>query len=246
MLSDITQQELSTIVDAVAYDLLRQVGISGPPVDTLVVARALGIVVVADDRQQGRARFVRVRGPQGRSPRPTILVRSDERFERQQWSVAHEIGEFAAVYVFGAMAIDPREAPPDARETVANRLAGRLLLPIAWFAPDAAACGWDLLALKRRYRTASHELIARRMLELSVPVIISIFDQGRLTLRRANVPGRVPLPSEAERRCWSVVHRENHPEQISEGARLIQAWPVHEPEWKREILRTEVELEPVS
>ena len=37
--------------------------------------------------------------------------------------------------------VDLREAVPRAREEVANQLAGRLLLPTAWFAADAAAGG---------------------------------------------------------------------------------------------------------
>ena len=79
-------------------------------------------------------------------------MRPEPRLERQQWAVAHEIGEHVAYHVFAHWGVDPREAAPNARETVANNLAGRLLLPTAWFAADAAACGWDLMALKARYR----------------------------------------------------------------------------------------------
>ena len=40
--------------------------------------------------------------------------------------MAHEIGETCACQVFDRLSVDPREAPPGARETVANQLAGRL------------------------------------------------------------------------------------------------------------------------
>ena len=56
---------------------------------------------------------------------------------------------------------------------MANNLAGRLLLPTAWFVADAAAENWDLIALKHRYATASHELIARRMLESIEPLAVA-------------------------------------------------------------------------
>ena len=115
-------------------------------------------------------------------------MRPEPRLERRQWAVAHEIGEHVAYRVFLQWGVDPRETAPKAREAVANNLAGRLLLPTAWFAADGAACGWDLLALKARYRTASHELIARRMLECRPPVIISIFDHRRISFRRSNFP----------------------------------------------------------
>ncbi|HUT94383.1 MAG TPA: hypothetical protein VMY37_33295, partial [Thermoguttaceae bacterium] len=111
---------------------------------------------------------------------------------------------------------------------------------------DASVLGWDLLELKARYSTASHELIARRMLEFSPPVIVSIFDHRCVYFRRSNVPGQVPPPSPAERDCWQTVHEQNRPEQTFDGVQAIQGWPVHEPGWKREILRAEVELELVG
>ena len=126
--------------------------------------------------------------------------------------MAHEIGEHVAHRVFARWGADPRETAANAREQVANCLAGRLLLPAAWFAADAAACQWDLLALKARHSTASHELIARRMLECRPAVVISIFDQRRLSFRRSNVSGRVPPPSPAEIECWNSVHEQHrHP-----------------------------------
>ena len=139
--------------------------------------------------------------------RPAILLRSEPRHERRQWAVAHEIGEHVAYRVFLRVGRRSARGAAQAREAVANNMAGRLLLPTAWFAVDGAACDWDLLILKARYRTASHELIARRMLECRPPVIISIFDHRRMSLRRSNLPGRVPPPSPAEINCWRDVHR---------------------------------------
>ncbi len=124
---------------------------------------------------------------------------------------------------------------------MANCLAGRLLLPTEWFVADAAAAGWDLASLKAQYSTASHELIARRMLECPPPIIMTIFDHRRVSFRRSNLPGRVPPPSPAEMACWRAVHVSAAPRQIDDGPRTIQGWPVHEPAWKREILRAEVE-----
>jgi hypothetical protein len=242
MLAEITPEEFASALDAVALDVLDQARIDHPPVDALAIAQALGIKVAWDDQQRGRARMVRLKGVRGRAPRPTILLRPEPRWERRQWAIAHEIGEQVAHRVFDALSIDPRVAQPNAREVVANHLAGRLLLPWAWFAADAPICGWDLAALKAIYRTASHELIARRMLELPPPIIISIFDQEELYFRRSNVPGCVPPPSGAERNCWQRVHDQNQPHESSSGIQTIQGWPVHEDGWRREILRTEVEL----
>ena len=253
MLPEIANEELSAALDAVADEVLAAAGVDQPPVDALTLAGAMGITVAWDDRQPGRARYVRLRGRHpiggaskmshrmGGRPRATILLRPDPRWERQQWAVAHEIGEHVAHRLFARLGVDPRETAANAREVVASHLAGRLLVPTAWFVADAASCGWDLLTLKARYATASHELIARRMLECRPAVVVSIFDQGRLYFRRSNLPGRVPPPSAAEMDCWRAVHGRNRPRQTHDGLRTIQGWPVHEEGWKREILRTELE-----
>ena len=141
----------------------------------------------------------------------SILLRPEPRLERQQWAVAHEIGEHAACRVFAQWGVDPRETGRGAREAVANALAGRLLLPTAWFAADAAATRLGPVGLKARYATASHELIARRMLECPPPVIVTFSTIGAISFRRSNLPGRVPPPSAAEMACWRDVHRGSHP-----------------------------------
>ncbi len=241
MLPEYTREELAAGLDRTAAEILAKSGTEAPPVDAFAVARGLGVAVAWDDGQEGRARYVRLSDRQAGSGRATILLRPDPRLERQQWAVAHEIGEHMAYHVFAAWGVDPRETTADARETVANHLAGRLLVPTAWFAVDAAACDWDLIAMKVRYRTASHELIARRMLECRPPVIISIFDHRKITFRRSNLPGRAPPPSTAEMECWRDVHRRNHPLRTRAGTNLIQGWPIHEEGWKREILRMELD-----
>jgi hypothetical protein len=243
MFSSLTAEEWTASLDAVAAEALDAGGVHGPPVDIVVLARAIGLTVATDDRQQGRGRYVHLRGHRGRNSRPTILVRTEPRAERLHWAVAHEIGEHVAHRVFHHLGADPRTVSPRIREAVANQMAGRLLLPTAWFAPDAEAADWDLLALKARYVTASHELIARRMLELPAPAIISIFDRGRLTCRRSNLPGRTPSPLPEEIRCWKSVHRSGRPDETAHDTTRIRGWPVHEPDWKREILRTEISCE---
>jgi len=243
MLPEIAREELAKTFESVAMDLLNRAGIDEPPVDAFGVARALGITVAIDDRQRGRARSVRLRGYRNCRPHQAILLHSDPRAERRQWAIAHEIGEQAAYRVFGLLSVDPRETAAGTREMVANHLASHLLLPGTWFSADAGRCDWDLIELKHRYRTASHELIARRMLELPPPVIMSIFDHARITFRSTNARGRVPPLSQWEMQCWHSVHNRNRPQRSSNGLQSVQGWPVHESGWKREILRTEVEVE---
>jgi Zn-dependent peptidase ImmA (M78 family) len=237
MLAEIAPAELASAVDHVAANALAAARIGPLPVDAMRVAQQLGLAVAWDDRQAGRARLVKLAAA-GRLT-AAILMRHDPRAEREQWAVAHEIGEALAESVFGELGVDAREAPRQGRETVANAIARAILLPREFFAIDAAALSWDLPALKERYRTASHELIARRMLDLSPPICISVYDQDRLTWRRSNISGQRPPPSELELNARRRSHESG--EAVEFGPPRIQVWPIHEPAWQREIVRVEID-----
>ena len=119
-------------------------------------------------------------------------------------------------------------------------MANRILLPTRWMSRAGAASDWDLLALKTRFRTASHELILRRMLEFPPPIVVTIFDQGVLSFRRSNVGGRLAL-TPAERECWLAAHDSGRPHDQCTATTTIRCWPVHEEGWKRELLRLELQ-----
>ncbi len=241
MLTEVPPEEYAGVLDDVAADALAEAGIDGPPVDPFVLAQVYGITVAEDAEQAGRGRYVRLGGRGGHRPRPAVLLRPEERVERSHFALAHEIGEHLAHRVFGQLNVAPREAPAGARESVANHLARCLLLPSGWYLEDGRACCWDLLWLKERYVTASHELLARRMLDLPPSVIVTIIDKGQEYFRRSNIPGQVPPMAEVERDCR---RRANEHGCLAEGEApplRVQAWAIHEPDWKREILRTEVE-----
>jgi len=243
MLPELTQEEFSAALNRAAAEAVSAAGHVRPPVDAFAMAAALGLSVAFDDRQCGRGRFVRLKC-HGRSapcgPSGSILVRPEPRSERLQWAVAHEIGETLAARVFDLLAVDPREAIANTRETVANHLAARLLLPSAWFKPRAEQAGWDLLALKREFSTASHELIARRMLDFEPPVVITIFDHARLSWRRASTRAKPGPMSGLERRLWNAAHTTGEVQADADRAHAVRVWPIHEEGWKREIVRTEL------
>lgn len=239
MLPELTQEEYSAALDSVADDALVALSDATPPIDALALAKALRMPVAWDTDQEGRGRIVRLGGFDGGEARTSIFLRPDERRERLQWAVAHEIGESLAEQVFARLHADPREAPAGAREKVANQLAGRLLLPRAMFERDGRQLDWDLPALKHRYPTASHELIARRMLDVGAGLMITIFDHGRRTFRRGTLPGRLPPFDALEQAAWREAHLHGQVAALGDYRMRVRAWPIHEPAWKREILRTE-------
>lgn len=253
MFFDIPTRDYTTALDAVAEELLWEAGVHEPPVDVFLIAMRLGVVVTEDVALPGRAQLVRlddrlastVLEVEPDTSTPTIVLGEELRFERRQFAVAHELGEFAAVRVFDHLAIDPRDVRLGSREQVANALAGRLLLPQRWLQKSGEMCDWDLAALKQMYWTASHELIARRLLDCTPPVVMTLFDEGRITWRRCNLGRSAAALLTAEHDCWQQCHHWATPvaqeAELAEGTRaIIRCWPVHEPHWRREIMRTEL------
>src|SRR4051795_881688 len=207
MLAEIPDDEFAAALDACAAEVLWEAGVNAPPVDALAVAEGVHLVVTHDYSMPNRGRFVRLADREENCRGVgTIVVGVAERPEREQWAVAHEIGESMAYRVFDRLGVAFDEALPTARELVANRLASALLLPRRWFAADGRDFDWDLLELKDRYNTASHELIARRMLEMRPPIVITVCDQGRVYWRRSNVTLRPPELLPEERAVWHEVH----------------------------------------
>jgi Zn-dependent peptidase ImmA (M78 family) len=246
MLPEIPSEEFAAALDACAGEVLWEAGVEQPPVDAAAVAERIGLVVACDETTSHRARFVRLADERGGdNAQGTIVVGIAERPERRQWAIAHEIGENVACRVFDALGVDPKTAPTDARELVANHLASCLLLPRDWFAREGHAVDWDLLALKQCFATASHELIARRMLEMRPAVVITLCDLGTVHWRRSNAATRPPAMLPEELAAWRRSHELGTPaaatlDPSTTGLESVRCWPIHEPDWKREILRSEI------
>lgn len=246
MIAEIADDEFAAALDACAAETLWEAGVIEPPVDAFALAAGLGIEVAWDFAMSTRGRFVRLAEETRRQIEHggTIVVGVAERPEREQWAVAHEVGESIAYRVFGRLGVSFDEALPSAREQVANRLASSLLLPRRWFAVDGPELDWDLIALKERYATASHELVARRMLEMRLPIVITVCDHGRVRWRRSNATARPPALAAEERSVWQEGHVTGLPAFATadpeSGLQAVSCWPIHEPDWKREIIRSEV------
>ena len=221
-------------INELVETLLEDCAIEEPPVDAAAIARRLGLEVCQADDQPSRGRLVHGRF------QSTICVRPEPRLERQQWSIAHEIGEHLIARL---MTEEPHTQSRAAdRETLANEFAHRLLVPSQWLDLDCRSTGFDLLELKRRYRTASYEVLALRMLELETPTIVTVFDHGLVTRRKGNLPYRTPDLHPLEVRVQREAHETGRVASAGGEGTVVSAWPIHEEGWKREILRTVIEL----
>lgn len=232
MIDYVPREDVLANVDRMIEELLDAAQISGPPVDAIALAqRHLGMAVVLDQRQPQRGRAQRALG------KKQIYLKPEAREERHQWTVAHEIGEHLKSELLQRLGIAPSEARAMAGESLANLFAYHLLVPTRWFAEDAKALEFDLLALKARYATSSHEVIAWRFLDLPQPCVVTIFDNEKISRRRSNAWPVKRVLAAAEERCWRSVHEQGEPSTVRDEEWTVSGWPVHELGWKREILR---------
>lgn len=209
--------------------LLSEAGIDRPPVRPALIAEELRLQCCGRRDLPTRGKIVRTRHA------AIAVLRPEPRAERSHWTLAHEVGEFLMPHIERHV-----DVPVDSvsREWLADRFASLLLVPPGWFERDCSIHRFDLPALKELYSTASHEVLARRMLDADVPTIISVFDHGQLKWRLPPVRNRLlPIEIDAQR----VVHRDSRPTELSTGPYRAQAWPIHEADWKREIIRTTVD-----
>jgi hypothetical protein len=126
-------------------------------------------------------------------------------------------------------------------ESLANLFAQLLLVPSAALAEQAPNCGYDLLELKRIFPTASHEVIAFRLLDLPEPCIITVIDNDHIHRRRSNAWRVRKQLSAPELKCQRHVSQHNGPHLLRERGWTVQGWPIHQTDWKREILRSVVD-----
>jgi Zn-dependent peptidase ImmA (M78 family) len=234
MIDDLPRDEVIAAVDQAVEELLDKAGIVVPPVDAIVLAQKhLGMVVCLDRQQRQRGRAQRAAGVR------QIYLRPEPSEERHQWTVAHEIGEHLKADLLQRLGIVPGETPAMAGESLANLFAHRLLVPSRWFTEDASEQEYDLLELKRRYQTASHEVIAWRLLDLPEPCVVTIVDNDQISRRRSNSwPVRSRRLEPAEQQCQRRIHTSGRPQSLRQGDWAVQGWPVHRADWKREILRS--------
>jgi Zn-dependent peptidase ImmA (M78 family) len=236
MTEELSREEVHETVDRMVEELLGAAGVSAPPVDAIRIAqRHLGMIVCLDRRQGQRGRAQRSAG------RKQIFLRPEPSEERHQWTVAHEIGEHFKADLLARLGLEPGQTRAMSGESLANLFAQRLLVPGSWLRDDAPACDFDLPQLKARYVTASHEVIAWRLLDLPHPCIITVVDNGHVHRRRSNAwRVRKELePVEAE--CQRYVNYYSRPQLLVKDGWTVQGWPVHQSDWKREILRSVVE-----
>ena len=184
-----------------------------------------------------------MRGPAGRPRRGGDVIRipAGASEEARQWAAAQAIGARLKPDLLRRLGLDPAAQLGLTAASFAGLIAQRLLTPTAWFAADARAAGGDVAELSRLYATAGMERIAWRLLDLPAPCIITVVDNDHVHRRRSNAwPVRKVLtPPEEE--CQRYVNHYSRPRVVRANGWTVQGWPIHQADWKREILRSVVD-----
>ena len=215
--------------DEVAELLLDEAGFHSAPVDAFTLARRLGYETILDASQLVRTRFKLLRG------RPTIFVRPDRVAERQHWAVAREIAERNVDRVADRLRV-PGKLPGFMKQQITNEMASRILLPKSWFLPAVEELDGDVMALKRRFATASHELVLLALLRTPGRSIVTLFDEQQTTRRFSNRGSAAPM-TDLEHSVWQQVHRIGMPCDVEQDGLRVQCWPLHVNGHRREFMR---------
>ncbi|MCB7129561.1 MAG: ImmA/IrrE family metallo-endopeptidase [Candidatus Brocadiales bacterium] len=218
--------DIVEMVEDKARTLLSRLNVKGPPVDAFALAKALGISVHID-RELGTRGYSRSRWGIG-----VIMLGSNNpgMSVRKHFTVAHEIGEMMLAGKVGQGYV----------EDASNHMAVSLLLPGDWFHRDAEATEFDLTALKNLYSTASNEIIAYRMVDFK-PLIITIFDNGKLYRRKSSYATRAKKVFPLETKCMKAVNDRAEQVMLKDDGMSVTGWPIFKDGWKRVITKTEIE-----
>ena len=225
---DLTCEDVYHKADLIVEELLAAAGASRPPVSAVDMAKHLGMSVQEEERQ-GRSK---------RRSADVVILSPGGSEESRQWTAAQAVGEHLKPDLLRRLGFDPASRPILPGESLAGLLAHRLLTPTSWFAGDARACGWDVPERKRLYDTAGYEVVAWRLLDLPEPCVITIVENDHVHRRRSNAWRVNKTLQPAERECQRYVHHYSRPRVVAADGWTVQGWPLHESDWKREILRS--------
>lgn len=172
-----------------------------------------------------------------------LLIRPEESTvaagERECFACAHELAEssVAARILTKAGVDDPSD---ELREWTCNLFAGALLAPADWFRQAWQEQAGDLRRVKRVFGTASHEVLARRLITWEVPTVVTVVDNGRVTSRTGNCQHIDKLTPTERQAVEKLSGRQRTIDLTAEPLR-VEGWRIDADGWERIILRLTVE-----
>lgn len=222
-------EEIKEIVE----ELLRIAGITEPPVDPFKIVDAFRHRTSSKQGESGLtpvSRIKRVKLPEtlkGYTRKighlHEIYVNTDQRSERQNFTLAHEIFEVVL-------------PPQPFKERLCNLGASNLLMPYGWFKEACQTTSFNLVSLKQIFSTASWEAIAYRTLTFREGVI-TVVDNGKATNRVGSMGYNYPPDlTHTERLALHQAMSGGEIVTLEQSGMTVEAYPIFEEDWKRVIL----------
>ncbi|MGL4421998.1 MAG: hypothetical protein ACRCZF_15125 [Gemmataceae bacterium] len=186
---DVSEEDLFEAIDAAVRQLLETTEQLEPPVDAvLLVQMAFGfrIQMIEPEDEEPLEYGEEPRRPRRPPPR-TLVFKYDQSEESQQAMAARACAKAMLPGILQKIGIAPGTENRGLGNQLGALIATRLLLPTRWFARSARQTGFDLMALKDIYPSASYEALARRMLDVAEePMVMAIVEDGSISWRRGN------------------------------------------------------------
>jgi hypothetical protein len=207
------KKDVSQRIREFARDLVQQAGFEEPPVCPYSIAARNGVLVREEYLVNSRTAYA-VR--QESLNAWLITLHSSDSPEGRGWQLAVKLMEV----------LFPRRDDEIIPERVYEVGASELLLPTDLFNSLCSLYNYDLLVLRQRFGNVSMETLGRRILGMT-PAVLTVVDQGRLTLREASEGlfySKRPTTQEMEA-IW-IAYDRSRPV-VSDGIDYnVKAWPV--------------------
>jgi predicted transcriptional regulator len=232
---DFSQEELFDAVDRLIAGLLERAGVSMPPVDALHLAEEhLGIpveFVEPEEDERGRPR------PSSRRSSGGIVLSPHLTEEQRHAAAAQGIARALLPDLLVRLGIEPGSENKQASAHLRGLIAARLLVPTRLLKTAQRECKYDVAALKDRFRTATVEAVALRLLDLDQPCVIAIVDDGVVATRRGNTAAVSKQLTPAEQQCMERVMEQDLPHRVRRDEWTVWGWPVANRPFRRVVLR---------
>jgi len=233
---DFSQDELLEVIDRLVAGLIERAGVERPPVDALTLAEEhLGIPVEvvqpAEEDERGRRRL------RAQSAIGGIALSPDMTLEQRHKAAADGIARALLPEILHKLGILPGTENRQFAVHIRGLFVGRLLAPTKLLRAALRECRADLVALKKQFTTSGMEMLALRLLDLDEACVVSIIDDGIVSIRRGNRgPAGKKLES-AEQTCHDRVAELELPQRVRADGWTVSGWPVRGGSFRRIILR---------
>ncbi len=233
---DFSQEELFEVIDRLVAGLVERAGVERPPVDALTIAEEhLGIPVevveAAEEDERGQRR------PRARRGSGGIVLSPDMSLEARHKAAAEGIARALQPEILRKLNVVPGTENRQFALHVRGLVVGRILAPTKLLRAALRECKADLAALARQFSTAGMELLALRWLDLDEPCVISIVDDGIVSMRRGNCGPVGKKLEPTEQTCHDHVAELELPHRVRAEGWTVWGWPVPRRAFRRIILR---------